>query len=242
MNSRDKKVHISTETKKEYIVRLAKEDPFLKIEQIANFAKTTSRYVRTILSEANLSLMHLREEYARKMEKKSESKILFSLNESLVNIHIQDKGNGPAFSYSAPKIEIVDSYKDVYWNYDNVLLYRYFQHIYYYKKPIGIIEFITKVKLDVEKLNQENGVFNLIGLNSDEVRFASPEIEIGKLADLLSYKGLNFELQPDDPIIKINAKITVKERILGEEIFYFPGEYVKLMIPGIFSPILEHIK
>lgn len=55
-------------TKKEKILENARKDPFLKIEDLAKLANTTPRYVRTILSEANLSLMQLRREYARKME------------------------------------------------------------------------------------------------------------------------------------------------------------------------------
>lgn len=58
------------ETKKAVILALARRDPFLKIEEIANKAETTPRYVRTILSEARLSLMELRKEYARTMQRK----------------------------------------------------------------------------------------------------------------------------------------------------------------------------
>src|SRR5690554_4528519 len=55
-------------TKKEIIIENASRDPFLKIEELAKTADTTSRYVRTILSEADLSLMKLRKEYVRKIE------------------------------------------------------------------------------------------------------------------------------------------------------------------------------
>lgn len=56
-------------TKKEQIINFAQSDPFLKISDIAENVQTTLRYVRTILSEANISLMKLREKYARNMEK-----------------------------------------------------------------------------------------------------------------------------------------------------------------------------
>lgn len=55
-------------TKKEIIVENAHKDPFLKIEDLAEIANTTSRYVRTILSESDISLMKLRKDYARKVE------------------------------------------------------------------------------------------------------------------------------------------------------------------------------
>ncbi len=57
-------------TKKEQIINFAQNDPFLKISDIAEYVQTTPRYVRTILSEANISLMKLREKYARSMEKR----------------------------------------------------------------------------------------------------------------------------------------------------------------------------
>ncbi|NLJ25172.1 MAG: hypothetical protein GX354_07080 [Firmicutes bacterium] len=58
------------ETKKEQILRLARQDPFLKVEEIAAKVDTTPRYVRTILSEAKISLMQLRRSYARRMEQR----------------------------------------------------------------------------------------------------------------------------------------------------------------------------
>ena len=52
-----KKINFEEETKKDMIIRLAKSDPFVSIEEVANQADTTNRYVRTILSEAEISLM-----------------------------------------------------------------------------------------------------------------------------------------------------------------------------------------
>lgn len=60
-------------TKKEQILEDVRRDPFQKIDHLAKRADTTPRYVRTILSEANLSLMNLRRDYARKMEKNNQS-------------------------------------------------------------------------------------------------------------------------------------------------------------------------
>lgn len=61
---------MAEETIKEKTLRVARQDPFLTIEEIAEEVSTTPRYVRTILSEAKLSLMELRKEYAKRMEKK----------------------------------------------------------------------------------------------------------------------------------------------------------------------------
>ena len=57
-------------TKKEQILTLARQDPFLKVEEIATRVETTPRYVRTTLSEAKISLMQLRRNYARRMERR----------------------------------------------------------------------------------------------------------------------------------------------------------------------------
>jgi AraC-like DNA-binding protein len=67
-------------TKKEKIIDYVHQDPFLKIGEIASKAETTSRYVRTILSEANISLMKLRKQYAIDIEKRNNKSgnLLFS--------------------------------------------------------------------------------------------------------------------------------------------------------------------
>src|SRR5690554_2643931 len=61
-------VNINFKTKKDIIIENAYRDPFLKIEDLAQMADTTSKYVRTILSESRVSLMELRKEYARRIE------------------------------------------------------------------------------------------------------------------------------------------------------------------------------
>lgn len=53
---------------KEQVIALARKDPFLTVEELANHVGTTTPYVRTILSEADLSLNQMRKEYARQLE------------------------------------------------------------------------------------------------------------------------------------------------------------------------------
>jgi hypothetical protein len=59
---------MANETIKAKVIQLVQKDPFLSIDEIAAQVETTPRYVRTILSEANLSLLQLRKHYARMME------------------------------------------------------------------------------------------------------------------------------------------------------------------------------
>lgn len=75
--------NLNYKTKKEIIIENAYRDPFLKIEDLAELANTTSKYVRTILSEANLSLMELRKDYARSIEDKR-----YSLSDRIILNHL----------------------------------------------------------------------------------------------------------------------------------------------------------
>lgn len=59
---------MAEETIKAQVLRVARQDPFLSIEEIANQVNTTARYVRTILSESQVSLMQLRKSYAKRLE------------------------------------------------------------------------------------------------------------------------------------------------------------------------------
>lgn len=59
---------MANETIKAQVIDIVHRDPFLSIDEIAAQVQTTSRYVRTILSEARLSLLHLRKQYAKNME------------------------------------------------------------------------------------------------------------------------------------------------------------------------------
>ncbi|MFW5980084.1 MAG: hypothetical protein ACOCQ2_01815 [Halanaerobiales bacterium] len=60
-------------SKKQKIIDFVKNDPFLKIDELAKLADTTTKYVRTTLSEANISLMKMRKKYVRKIEGEGKS-------------------------------------------------------------------------------------------------------------------------------------------------------------------------
>lgn len=236
---KSKTKHFTYETKKEYIIRLAKKDPFLKIEEIAEIAQTTQRYVRTILSEASLSLMNLREEYARKMEKYSELKILFSIKDSINGFCMEE--NSPTFTYGTVQSQQIESPEDYKWNTDKLPLYQYLQQVYYYQIPVSIVSFVTAVQLTEEKSVADISLFKLLGLKQEETRITNPEIEIGSLANFL---GDNYvsDFAPEDFMIKISTLVSVKNNLFGEERFYFPSDSIKLTIPGIFNSTLQLVK
>lgn len=64
---------------KAQVIALAKEDPFLTVEELARAVETTTSYVRTILSEAQLSLNEMRREYARRLEQSAGRKKQLSI-------------------------------------------------------------------------------------------------------------------------------------------------------------------
>lgn len=65
-----KKGNLPGETKKAQVLRLAQRDPFLSVDEIAKHVGTTSRYVRTSLCEAGLTLTGLRRRYAADMRRR----------------------------------------------------------------------------------------------------------------------------------------------------------------------------
>lgn len=231
--------HFDVETKKDYIIRLAKKDPFLKIEEIAQLVVTTPRYVRTILSEANLSLMNLREEYARKLGKGSDSRLVLSLKNPFNLVRLHNKGTGPAFTFGPPQ-PLEDEGGKYYWNPEQEQLFKYYQYTYFHGQIFGIIIFVMRKELNAEELQVRDAIFRVADLTVEETRLSNPEIQIGRVKNLLGAKiQQDAEFASDDILLEIKTLVNTKDRVFGEETFYFPGEDVTFTIPGFFSPVLE---
>ena len=60
----------SSQSKKARVLCLARSDPFLTVEEIARAVGTTSRYVRTSLSEAGLTLTELRRRFVEDLRQR----------------------------------------------------------------------------------------------------------------------------------------------------------------------------
>ncbi len=60
---------------KAQVIALAQVDPFLTVKDLAEQVGTTTRYVRTILSEAQLSLHEMRRDYAKRLERSGRSSL-----------------------------------------------------------------------------------------------------------------------------------------------------------------------
>jgi hypothetical protein len=80
---------------------------------------------------------------------------------------------------------------------------------------------------------------SLLGWRPDELRLSNPEIEFGTLPAWLSAESWGAEWASQAPMVKIKTFLSYKGIITGEEIFFFPANYIKLTIPGMFSPSLE---
>lgn len=242
MSSRFREKSYKPETKKEFIIRVAKSDPFLKIEEIAEQAKTTQRYVRTILSEANLSLMNLREEYARKMEKQSEAKILFSVKDSITELDFPLKQSTASFTYGMPRQIPFESTENYTWSCEEQPLFQYIQSVNYNDQIFGFIIYITRIELTKEQLQEGIDLYQCLGLERPDARLISPEIEIGRLSELLHINEIRSVFGIDRSIFKVKTFVNQQNKVLGEKIFIFPSDFVKVTIPGIFSPVLQLAK
>lgn len=68
------------EIKKEIIIQEAKAHPFKTIHEIAEKANTTGSYVRTVLSEAGISLTQMRKEKYFELRRKLDEQVALRNN------------------------------------------------------------------------------------------------------------------------------------------------------------------
>lgn len=151
-------------TKKEQIINFAQSDPFLKISDIAEYVQTTPRYVRTILSEANISLMKLREKYARNMEKRLEND---EHTELQAKVSLREEYLNNALNSS--KIEIEDTDENLYPEIQRIRqddeLVKIYQVQFVDDKAYCVHELITYLEKDINRERLENleSVYDLLG-------------------------------------------------------------------------------
>jgi|GEM_PF-1548688 hypothetical protein len=202
--------NFSWKTKKEIILENASRDPFLKIEDLAKLANTTSRYVRTILSEADLSLMDLRKEYARKIESSS-----FKASEKIFLNHLlkvpfksEDRVSGidEIIFNSSQDINVLEG------NIQDDYLFMSYEH-YVSEKPWCL----TTIFLSKEAFSQEDGKPSLGHLTTNlnqlldegnlEISDIELEIELsaGQIARHLGIPPLSPVLQGKQ-VIKKNGQ------------------------------------
>ncbi len=216
-------------TKKEQIINFARHDPFLKISDIAKNVETTPRYVRTILSEANISLMELREKYARNMEQRLAGKES-NLQKATVRL-LKGDGEVNASEVIMRKIADIDC-KELVKTHPDEELYKITQKKLVNNKPYSLQEIITYLSSDInqERISNLDSLYELFGSKGvDGFKFRSNVVQVEKFNPLIANKlGLNN----DDPIIKSQRVILIDKMPIGLENFYFDANSIQLVFPG----------
>ncbi|TDX59046.1 hypothetical protein [Orenia marismortui] len=199
-------------TKKERVIYLAKKDPFLKVERISQLAETTSHYVRTVLSEANLSLTKLRKQYVKKLEdKKDKNKLLLDL------LNVNQLGNLDLLVHDNTVLNKRNKYNDIIGEKSNFLE----RTILFQDQNVPIMVNTTIVSENVG-LNDFEELENRADTYFSENRIRA-EVSDSNLAKLLNVSS-------GSPVLTLEKEIFVSEELIGLDLVYFiPGEIELLL-------------
>ncbi|NLY52305.1 MAG: UTRA domain-containing protein [Firmicutes bacterium] len=219
-------------TKKDQILNIARQDPFLKVEEIAAKVETTPRYVRTILSEAKVSLMQLRRSYARRMEERlgidtgaegrwhdGDSAVANSGKGLDVNEIRVCKVKQPEW---AKRLRVPDD--------EPLLMVTRVQAVD--GKPVFVSQIVTtgELSLSEESLHKGNPLRELLGLMQPEVtefRERSLEVEPAD-SDTAAYLGI----ARGEPVLRSGRLIVTRGQPVGLEFSIFPAYAVRLVLVG----------
>ena len=216
-------------TKKEQIINFAQSDPFLKISDIAEYVQTTPRYVRTILSEANISLMKLREKYARNMEKRLKND---EHSELQAKVSLREEYSFNDLESGSIEIEGADEnlFQDIESFNENDELIRIFQVQSVDEKPYCVHELITYLEKDINKSRLENleSVYDLLGRKGiNNLQFMSNIITIESPTDVIRryFKGAEN--------ILVSKRMVLLNKIpIGIERMYIRTDLTKVEFAG----------
>lgn len=219
-------------TKKEQIINFAQNDPFLKISDIAEYVQTTPRYVRTILSEANISLMKLREKYARSMEKR------LQVQEEPTDLQHAVRFRPIMGGLKAGELQIQQLLDEEYEELQKInkdeKLWCISQICYSAEKPFCLKEVITYFPEDltIEKVASMNSIYEVFsrkGINRMQfqdniVRFDQPGEEVRKL----------LNIKKTDLLMIISRYILLNKIPIGMENYYLRTDKIEISFPGEF--------
>ena len=217
-------------TKKEQIINFARHDPFLKISDIAENVDTTPRYVRTILSEANISLMALREKYARNMEQRL-AREKSDLQQATIKLLEKDK-DFEAGEISINQIEDID-FNDLVRTKPKEKLYKIIQEKLVDNKVYGWQEIITYLSpgINKERLAHLNSLYELFGDKGiNNVKFRNNIIQVEEANPILENR-LNFNGKKS-LVMKSQRIILIDKLPIGIENYYFDANSIQLVFPG----------
>ncbi|MGM0472228.1 MAG: GntR family transcriptional regulator [Bacillota bacterium] len=218
-------------TKKEQIINFARNDPFLKISDIAEYVETTPRYVRTILSEANISLMKLREKYARNMEKRLQIKDGEAQKAEirLINQNYDTYTTDLKFTKLTKQ-----SFRELRKTDPEQELYKVSQKQLVGKGPFGIQEVITYLNSDriTDETKKLDSLYELFGTKSlSKLQFKNNIMQVEAANQVLAQL---LEVKSGDPIIKSQRLILIGKIPIAIENCFFAADQVQLILPGEF--------
>ncbi len=216
-------------TKKEQIINFARHDPFLKISDIAKNVETTPRYVRTILSEADISLMKLRKKYAKNMEQRLAGKES-NLQKATVRL-LKEKGEVETGQIILQKLHDFDCSELARTN-PHEELYKIFQKKLIDSQPYGLQEIITYLDYEInqERIANLDSLYELFSDKGvDTFKFRSNVMQVERANGLLAS---HLNLAKGAPIIKSQRVILIDKLPIGIENYYFDANSVELVFPG----------
>ncbi|NMB24446.1 MAG: hypothetical protein GX986_02840 [Firmicutes bacterium] len=222
---------VAPTTKKEQILALARQDPFLKIEEIAATVETTPPYVRTTLSEAKVSLMELRRNYARRMQKRLHE-------EGSTEVSPSGTGRSPVSSHRGLEVDEIQVHKvqDAKLAIllgvatDESLLMISRVRILDGTHVVNRLVTPDGLSLSKEKLRGDLPLWKLLGLNGPgytRLRERSLEVEQAdpQIADSLG-------IMPGEPVLRSGHLIVSQGVPVGLEFNIFPAYAVRLILVG----------
>ncbi|MGM0472227.1 MAG: hypothetical protein ACQEQI_08105 [Bacillota bacterium] len=226
MEELNKEVSMENLNKKEKVVCLAKYDPFLKVEELATKVGTTPHYVRTVLSEAELSLTKLRREYAKKMEELSTS----AINRLLVdvfNLSQLDEINQERLDRI-----ILNDYQ-IYHQLIRERVYSQASSIIFTQQQPLVVN--TLFWLDEEDVNNiEQTISEVLEDDSVKVKFSDLQLEIEETNYDLSEA---LEVSLNEPLFKFSRRIIVDDQLKGLDIFYLRSDDCQVSFSGKQSTV-----
>jgi outer membrane lipoprotein-sorting protein len=216
-------------TKKEQIINFARHDPFLKISDIAEHVDTTPRYVRTILSEANISLMELREKHACNMEQRLDGREK-DLQKATIRLLKQD-GELDASEVQMQEIKNVD-FDELVRTKPEEKLYKIKQTREVDAEKYGLQEIITYLSPDInqERIKDLDSLYELFGNKGiNNLQFKNNVIQVEEADSILASQ---LEIERGAPVVKSQRMIMLDKLTIGIENYYFDADNIQLVLPG----------
>ena len=216
-------------TKKEQIINFAQSDPFLKISDIAEYVETTPRYVRTILSEADISLMNLREKYARNMEERLKDNKYRDLQ---AKVSLKKEYRNNKMFVGDIKVEKIPEkgFNEIRRIKDDDRLLRIFQVQYVDETPYCVHELITYMDRDIneERLSNLDSIYDLLGRKGiNRLQFMNNIITVEN-----PDKKYNQYFNNEDNIVSCQRTVLLNKIPIGLERIYLKSDLTKMEFPG----------